>query len=238
MNKTLMKRKSLLSHVEEIELCKLAQSNDKGSSRAMDKMVTHNLGLVNKIARKLYFKNEQYSYDDLVQEGVIGLMKAINKFDPKEGCRFSTYSYYWIYSFISRYYVNHHGKIRVPAHVKEKLKKLEKSEDTLGFSKLKGSIPSVVSLNSIIGDKTTLEDIVGPEEVDDFGEDIEMVQSHMKNVLTDKEYDVLGHRYGLDGKDAKTQRETAKIYSVTYGAIYLIEKKAIAKLKDHFVGVA
>ena len=54
------------------------------------------------IAKKNYYKNDQYSFDDLFQEGVFGLVHAIEKFDPTEGCRFSTYSYYWIYIFIKK----------------------------------------------------------------------------------------------------------------------------------------
>ena len=60
-------------------------------------VVNFNLGLVAHIAKKNYYKNDQYSFDDLFQEGVFGLVRAIEKFDPTEGCRFSTYSYYWIF---------------------------------------------------------------------------------------------------------------------------------------------
>ena len=86
-----MKKSTRVSHVEEIELCKQAQT---GSQKAMDQMVSSNLGLVNNIAKKFYYKNDQYSFEDLFQEGVIGLMKAIQKFNSEEGCRFSTYSFY------------------------------------------------------------------------------------------------------------------------------------------------
>ena len=75
------------------------------------------------IVNKMYYKNEQFSYEDMFQEGVIGLMKAIRKFDPKEGCRFSTYSYYWIYCFVSKFHTNHYGRVRVPSLEKEKLRK-------------------------------------------------------------------------------------------------------------------
>ena len=229
-----MKKKPLLSHIEELELCRAAQSGDQ---KAFDTMVTRNLGLVGKLAKKLYYKNEQYSYEDLFQEGVFGLIRAIEKFDPKAGCRFSTYSYYWVYCFISRYNANNHGKIRVPVHVTEKIRKLNKDHDTEGLLAEKSKIPVVLSLNATYGDNSTLEEVasylVTENQIDELG----AVKDQMKDVLTEREYSILCHRYGVDGEFAKTQRECAKIYGISYAAISLIERKAIAKLKDHFVEV-
>ena len=225
-----MKKSNRVSHVKEIELCKEAQS---GSKNAMEHMVKSNLGLVNKIVKKFYHKNDQYSYEDLFQEGVIGLMKAINKFDSTQGCRFSTYSYYWIYCFVSRYHVNHHGKIRVPSHITEKLRKYQKEGD-VRLDELKESVPVVVSLNKLIGESSTLEDIIPYENEPSYNEELDMMKDEMKKVLTEKEYDILCHRYGMDGQETKTQRSCAKIYDVSYTTIYMIEKKAINKLKLHF----
>jgi RNA polymerase primary sigma factor len=225
-----MKKGNRVSHVEEIELCKKAQS---GSQKAMDHMVSSNLGLVSNIAKKFYYKNDQYSFDDLFQEGVIGLMKAIQKFDSGEGCRFSTYSYYWIYCYVSKYHTDHYGKIRIPSHIKDKIRKYEKDGDKR-LDEVKSSVPVVVSLNKIIGESSTLEELVADEGERDFMEELDMIRGEMRKVLTEKEYDVLCHRYGIDGFESKTQRACAKIYGVSYTAIYLIEKKAIKKLKGHF----
>ena len=226
-----MKKKPLLSHVEELELCKAAQSGDK---KAFDTMVTRNLGLVGKLAKKLYYKNEQYSYEDLFQEGVFGLIRAIEKFDPKEGCRFSTYSYYWVWCFISRYNANNHGKIRVPVHVTEKIRKMNKDHDTEGLYQEKSKIPVVLSLNATYGDNSTLEQMASYLTVDNEIDELDAVKDQMKHVLTEREYSVLCHRYGVDGFLPKTQRECAKIYDISYAAISLIERKAISKLKTHF----
>ena len=223
----MMKKHLRLSHVEEIELCKLAQN---GCTKSMERMVTHNLGLVNNITKKLYYKNEQYSYDDMFQEGVIGLMKAINKFNPKEGCRFSTYSYYWIYCFISRYHVNNNGKIRFPSHIQDKLRSL----DVIESDKLKSKLPYVISLNTIIGENSTLEDLVSDNNYKEFDCEMEVILDQMLNVLSEREYDVICYRYGLSGKPPMSQRECAKIYNVSYTMIYFIEKKAISKLRQHF----
>ena len=220
-----------LSHVEEIELCKEAQD---GSEKALERMVTHNLGLVSKITKKMYYKNEQFSYEDMFQEGVIGLMRAISKFDPKEGCRFSTYSYYWIYCFIGKFHTNNYGKVRVPSHVKEKLRKLEKT-DTEEYLKLKNSLPFVTSLNNSIGDNSTLEDLVSEDYYTELDCELEVVKDQMRDVLSEREYGVMCHRYGLDGFFPKSQRECGKIFGVSYAMIHLIEKKSMNKLRQHFV---
>jgi len=225
-----MKKSNLLSHVEEIELCKSAQN---GCRKSFDTMVTRNLGLVSKLAQKMYYKNEQYSYEDLFQEGVMGLMRAIEKFDPKEGCRFSTYSYYWIYCFVSKYHTNHYGRVRVPSHVKEKLRKLEKT-DSEGFITLKNTLPYVVSLNSCVGESSTLEDLVCDNSFQELDCELEIIQDQMRKVLSEREYNVICDRYGLDGKIAKSQRECGSLYGVSYTMIYLIEKRAIEKLRKHF----
>ena len=149
------KQMDRLSHIEEIELCKEAQ---KGSLKSKQKMIVHNLGLVHKLANKMYFKNPQFSVDDLCQEGIMGLNRAIEKFDPKEGCRFSTYAYHWIRSFIGRYNDNHRGKIRVPSHM---IQKIRGSEDGSEEERtLKEKLPVVVSLNKTIGEGSSLQDIL------------------------------------------------------------------------------
>lgn len=223
-----MKKTQRLSHIEEIELCKLAQSND---SSAREMMVRGNLGLVGKVVRKLYHKNEQYSYEDMFQEGVIGLLKAIDKFDATQGCRFSTYSYYWIYCYAGRCHTNQIGKIRIPSHLKEKLRKYEKEGD-IRFQDVKDSIPRVMSLNSLIGENTTLEDIVTVEDNSNEQQDMSDFRSEIKSLLTEREYEIICHRYGMENQEAKTQRECAKIYNVSYATIFNIEKKAIKKLKE------
>lgn len=225
-----MSKTKRLTHVQEIELCREAQG---GSKKAMEKMVTHNLGLVNKVAKKLYYKNEQYSFDDMFQEGVFGLIRAIEKFEPKAGCRFSTYSYYWIYCYVSRYHTNNHGKIRIPSHLKDKIRSMEKSGDER-LTDMKGKIPRVISLNQSIGEGGSIEDIIPQFSNNNEIDELFFIKGEMRRVLSEREYEVLCYRYGLNDYDAKTQRECAEIYGVSYTTIYMIEKKAIDKLKIHF----
>jgi|TARA_Y100000004_G_scaffold88059_1_gene98693 RNA polymerase sigma factor (sigma-70 family) len=224
-----------IDHVEEIELCKKAQQGGDDGERAKSVVVNANLGLVAHIAKKNYYKNDQYSFDDLFQEGVFGLVRAIEKFDPTEGCRFSTYSYYWIYAFISRFKNNNRGSIRLPLHVTDKMRTLEK-KDKVAFEEYKSKIPVAVSLNKMISDSTSILDLVSDEDDTNILDriDTEILMEQIKELLSEKEFDVLCNRYGLEGREQKTHRECAKIYGVSHTAVYLIEKKAFEKIRKTF----
>ena len=197
----------------------------------MTKMVNANIGLVEKIANKLYIKNDQYSFDDLYQEGVLGLIRGVNRFDPSVGCRFSTYSYYWIYSYIMRYCENNLGKIRIPTHLRDKMRK--QKDNKIELDKLKSKVPSVVSLNTLVGESLSLDNVVTYTENISFDDEMEHVLVVMDEVLDEREHQVLCSRFGLGGEKPLSQRECAKLHNVTHGAIYLIEKKSIKKIKHH-----
>jgi len=218
-----------LTHIEEIELCKSVQSGDQ---KAVEKIVSGNVGLVRKIANKMYFKNPQYSFDDLYQEGVFGLIRAAEKFDPKEGCRFSTYSYQWIRSFIGRYIENNLGKIRTPSHLTQKMNKLDK--DSEEYRKLKETIPNVISINKLVGESSTLEDLVCDNGTCEENLEFAIIMEQLKDVLNEREMFVIEHRFGINNETPKSHRECAKLCDVTYGTIFNIEKKAIKKLQEHF----
>ncbi|AIX28757.1 subfamily RNA polymerase sigma-70 subunit [Synechococcus phage ACG-2014f] len=228
-----MQKKNRISHEEEIKLCRQAQLHDHTSKYAMTKMVSANIGLVEKLANKLYIKNDQYSFDDLYQEGVFGLIRGVNKFDPSVGCRFSTYSYYWIYSYIMRYCENNLGKIRIPTHLREKMRK--QKDNKVELDKLKSKVPSVVSLNTIVGESLSLDNVVTYTENISFDDEMEHVLVVMGEVLDEREHQVLCSRFGIGGEKPLSQRECAKLHNVTHGAIYLIEKKSIKKIK-HYMG--
>ena len=226
-----MQKKNRISHEEEIKLCRQAQLHDHTSKYAMTKMVSANIGLVEKLANKLYIKNDQYSFDDLYQEGVFGLIRGVNKFDPSVGCRFSTYSYYWIYSYIMRYCENNLGKIRIPTHLREKMRK--QKDNKVELDRLKSKVPSVVSLNTIVGESLSLDNVVTYTENISFDDEMEHVLVVMNEVLDEREHQVLCSRFGIGGEKPLSQRECAKLHNVTHGAIYLIEKKSIKKIKQY-----
>jgi len=226
-----MQKKNRISHEEEIKLCRQAQLHDHTSKYAMTKMVNANIGLVEKLANKLYIKNDQYSFDDLYQEGVFGLIRGVNKFDPSVGCRFSTYSYYWIYSYIMRYCENNLGKIRIPTHLREKMRK--QKDNKVELDRLKSKVPSVVSLNTLVGESLSLDNVVSYTENISFDDEMEHVLVVMGEVLDEREHQVLCSRFGIGGEKPLSQRECAKLHNVTHGAIYLIEKKSIRKIKQY-----
>jgi RNA polymerase primary sigma factor len=110
----------LLTTQEEVELANLALEGDKA---ARDRLVNSNIRLVISIAKK--YANYGHNIDDLVQEGMMGLMKAIDKFDPSMGYRLSTYATWWIKQTISRYIYDKCKTIRLPVHINEKISKIK-----------------------------------------------------------------------------------------------------------------
>lgn len=217
-----------VSHIDEIELCKKAQQGDKVS---LEKMIESNIGLIHKLAGKMYFKNPQFCYEDLFQEGIFGLIRAIQKFDCTKGCRFSTYAYPWIRSFIGRYNQNNRGKIRIPSHITDKLSKLDKESDE--YKQIKDKLPVVVSIDTLIGDSFTIGDTIADDKTTNNVE-FELILEKIESILTEREFNVLMYRFGIGCDERKTHRECADMFDVTYGTIFNIEKKAIRKLQSHF----
>ena len=122
-----IRRGDLLSHAEEIELGRKAGAGDGEASR---QLVEKNLRLAVSVARK--YRGQGLPFEDLIQEGNIGLMKAVEKFDPEKGNRFSTYATWWIRQSIQRALGDKGREIRLPAHMNEKLRKVRKAQGEPG----------------------------------------------------------------------------------------------------------
>ena len=244
-----------LSHIEEIELTRELSTHERGSReycKIIDTIVVHNLGLVNRLVSKFPIRNSSCSYEDLYQEGIAGLIHAVEKFDPSMGYRLSTYSYNWINSYIRRYYQNYGRTVRVPVHMSDKQMKLNKQIEAL-TSEL-GRTPNMdeirdlntdtevilssmlgsVSLNTMIGEGSELEALISDEaEEDKFDDkvDAELLLLKLKPLVSDRDYRILIHRYGLDGGGEYTLSELSDKFGVTKARCHQIHHNLIDVMK-------
>ena len=244
-----------LSHVEEIELTRILTNNETGSPRyrrALDRLVTHNLGLVRKVANKFPLRNATCSYDDLFQEGVAGLIHGIQKFEAERGYRLSTYVYRWIGAYIRRYYQNHGKTIRIPVHLSDKQMRLNKQLEALSTEigavsddnatvvearELAASMTQSVSLNAHVGDDSELGDLVAfTDETLDDQMDCDILLSRIQEHVTERDYDILVKRFGLEGNAPHTLSELSEEFGLTRARIHQIEYTVLGTIKQ-VVGV-
>lgn len=232
-----------------------------GDEKAKELFIERNLRLVIKVARK--YTGHGISFLDLIQEGNLGLIKAVDKFDVTKGYKFSTYATCWIRQSIQRSLGDKSRNIRLPVHLYEKVKKYEllKKELSLKFNreptfeelskKMRVSIDTIykyerlehdtISLNMIVGDEDSeLEDFISlsTESIDNqfIEEDLkDVIENLLKNSnLTTKEIDILKLRFGIGTNDPKTLEETGKIYGVSRERIRQIQEKALKKIRRSY----
>ena len=250
-----MSKQPRLTHVQEIELCRALKSdNQKVAQRALNKLVTHNLGLVHKLVNRFPLKNATCSYDDLFQEGVAGLIHGIHLFDCTKGYRLSTYVYRWIQAKIQRYYQNHGRSVRVPVHIidasfavaKEVAQLTTKLGRTPTVTEVKELRPDAVdvlvktqanvSLNSPVGDDSELADLQGVDDTEKFETcvDCELLLEQLKTEVSSRDYRILLMRYGLGGYDEHTLSEISQEFGITKARVSQVEHKMV-KLMRTFV---
>lgn len=246
----------LLSAEDEKELAiKAAQ----GDSAAKEKLINSNLKLVVSIAKK--FQGNGISFLDLIQEGNIGLIAAIDKFDTSLGYRFSTYAYYWIKTTISRAVNQQNRSIRIPVYMVEKLSKYKKIEQELSqkynrepteneiAEKMDISVKEIRELKEYLSDAISLDAPIGDDKEDSFGsfvednsngnpadnyekEDMSKILLKVLDTLPEREAGILKMRFGIGYSSPLTLEEVGKRYSLTRERVRQIESSALKKMRN------
>ena len=248
-------RVPLLSAEEEIELAKRMQEDDVAAKKRLSEA---NLRLVVSIAKR--YVGRGMLFLDLIQEGNLGLMKAVEKFDYQKGFKFSTYATWWIRQSITRAIADQARTIRIPVHMVETINRLTRVQRVLIQELGREPTPSelaekmgvteekVREIQKIAQDPISLEKPIGEEEdshLGDFIEDEKTVTPtddvaakmlkeqllHVLDTLTPREEKVLRLRYGIDDGKSRTLEEVGKEFNVTRERIRQIEAKALRKLR-------
>jgi len=254
-----IKKLPLLTAEEEIYL---ANRIKKGDKAARARMIQSNLRLVINIAKK--YSHLGVSMLDLIEEGNLGLMKAVEKFNPKKGYRFSTYAAWWIRQYISRAIANQGKTVRMPVYVIELMMRYKKVTEHLTNSlkrkpklgevakrmklpvkrvkQLSKMVSGISSLNAPIGEEGSTEfmDLIEDENIVSAVDELStfFTQERIKGLLermSKREQKILSLRFGLKDGTSHTLRDTAKHFGITRERVRQIESAAMRKMREFMI---
>ena len=256
-------QEKLLNREREIKLSRRARTGDQ---RARQKLIERNLRLVVSVAKK--YRGMGLPFEDLIQEGNIGLMKAVEKYDPDRGWRFSTYATWWVRQAVQRAVADKGRTIRVPVHMGEKIRKMARAynelsaelereptdrevAERLGWAvedvrDVKGAMPDATSLNRPLGtegEASEVGELVEDERASDMaGEVMQEMETEGLQVaiegLSERHRYVLVRRYGLDDQKPATLAELSEELKVSRERVRQLQREAERMLRGSEYGRA
>ncbi len=248
-------RHKLLTAAEEVDLAKRIE---RGDLAAKEQMMTANLRLVVSLAKR--YQDRGLTLFDLIQEGNVGLMRAVEKFDYRKGFKFSTYAVWWIRQSLARALADKGRTIRLPVHIAERLHRVQRTERrliletgreptneelaaSLGLAVeevavVRGNLPGTVSLHAPVGEDDAelgdfLEDRATPSPFDQTASVLDRTAiDHALENLPGGERRVLQLRYGLDGGSERTMHQVARELKLSADRVRRLEEQALRKLRQ------